>query len=149
MHLSLNSPGNQIHWLMPFLAYPPFHTHSTSSSRDHTKCETSVPVKTLITKLSGIEFNKQEATYKNIESEKWHTKAEIAFAAKRVLHIHQRGESMFSSLSSWLSSAFFSVALTLSCLLGAPSSPVFLGPPRNCAVISGPFSEVFLDSCDI
>lgn len=46
------------------------------------KCETSVPANALITKLSGIEFNKQEATYKNTESEKWHTKAEIAFAAK-------------------------------------------------------------------
>lgn len=58
-------------------------------------------------KLSGIEFNKQEATYKNIESEKWHTKAEVAFAAKVpicrcVLHGHWRRESMFSGRSSRL-----------------------------------------------
>lgn len=46
------------------------------------KYETGMPANALTTKLSGIELNKQEATYKNTESEKWHTNAETAFAAK-------------------------------------------------------------------
>lgn len=101
-------------------------------------------------KLSGIEFNKQEATYKNTESEKWHTKAEIAFAAKIpicrwVLHYHQKGEPMFSGLQFGIPWGGISTLLS-------PQGPCHLQStqdPSNCAVVSGSSSAALLTSYHI
>lgn len=88
-------------------------------------------------KLSGIEFNKQEATYKNIESEKWHTKAEIAFAAKVpicrwVLHGRQRREPRFSG-SSWLQHSLKGHLYSHTSLEPLPSPAYYPGLQESCS----------------
>lgn len=99
-------------------------------------------------KLSRIEFNKQEATYKNIESEKWHTKAELAFAAeipicRWVLHCRQKGEPMFSGLQSGILWCGASTLIPPQGLCHLQSTQ----DPSNCAVVSRPSSAAFLTSC--